>query len=135
MNKNIKRITQGLAVVAFIVTGVAQAQYSEEPKETRDLPKLISPYETRTIETVRTMPDDTYVTVEGLLTKQIAGSDDKYLLEDKSGEIIVEIDEKLWRGQVVSKTTPVKILGELDQDKRAEKVKIEALYIEALPKN
>ena len=127
------RVTKGLVITVLMATGVfAHAQYSEEPKLTRDLPKLISPYETRLVEVVRTMPDDTYITVEGLLVERVAGSEDIYLLKDESGEIKVEIDEKLWAGQVVSKKTPVKILGELEQSEQVEKVKMDAFYLEIL---
>lgn len=110
----------------------AQAQFtgSDVGMPPQDL--LISPFEISKVEAVRQMPDDTYVTVVGNIIQQQGRDRDKYLFQDETGEIIVEIDKKLWRNQPVSPETTVKILGELDQSRHQDRVKIEAVYLEVI---
>lgn len=122
-------------LIAMVFMGLAtsaQAQFtgSDVGMPPQDL--LISPFEISKVEAVRQMPDDTYVTVVGNIIAQQGRDRDKYLFQDETGEIIVEIDKKLWRNQPVSPETTVKILGELDQSRHQDRVKIEAVYLEVI---
>ncbi|UNM95783.1 NirD/YgiW/YdeI family stress tolerance protein [Ignatzschineria rhizosphaerae] len=122
-------------LIAMVFMGLAtsaQAQFtgSDVGMPPQDL--LISPFEISKVEAVRQMPDDTYVTVVGHIIAQQGRDRDKYLFQDETGEIIVEIDKKLWRNQPVSPETTVKILGELDQSRHQDRVKIEAVYLEVI---
>lgn len=122
-------------LIAMVFMGLAtsaQAQFtgSDVGMPPQDL--LISPFEISKVEAVRQMPDDTYVTVVGNIIQQQGRDRDKYLFQDETGEIIVEIDKKLWRNQPVSPETTVKILGELDQSRHQDRVKIEAVYLEVI---
>ena len=78
------------------------------------------------------MPDNSYVTIEGNIVEQLATDNEKYRFSDASGQIVVEIDDKLWKGQQIGPENKVKILGELDQSRNPDKVKVEAVYIEVL---
>lgn len=123
-------------LIATMLVGtitVAQAQFTGE-KMTESTPAItfVSPFVTSTVADVRQMADDTYVTVEGNIIEQQGKDHEKYLFKDATGEIIVEIDRKVWRGQPITPDVKVKILGELDQSRNPERVKIEAVYLEVL---
>lgn len=135
---------KSVALLLFAgVLGLAEAQFTEEPKLTRDMAKLISPWQTYSVEVVKTMPNETYVTLEGCILERIEGRDEYYRFADGSDEIVVEIDDKLWRGQKVSRETDIKLLAEVEKrEKRSRKrerddstrVKLDVKYLEILPK-
>lgn len=123
-------------LIATMLVGtitVAQAQFTGE-KMTESTPAItfVSPFVTSTVADVRQMADDTYVTVEGNIIEQQGKDHEKYLFKDATGEIIVEIDRKVWRDQPITPDVKVKILGELDQNRNPERVKIEAVYLEVI---
>lgn len=122
-----------LASLLLGVTAVANAQFTGEATDTQATPVAVaSPYVTSEIVTVRQMPDNSYVTIEGNIVEQLATDNEKYRFSDASGQIVVEIDDKLWKGQQIGPENKVKILGELDQSRNPDKVKVEAVYIEVL---
>lgn len=121
-----------IATLLVATTAIAHAQFTGETEHSKEDVKLISPFVISSVSDVRQMPDDTYVTVQGNIVQQQGHDKEKYLFRDTTGEIIVEIDRKLWKGQQVAPETEVKILGELDQSRNPERVKIDAVYIEAL---
>lgn len=67
----------------------------------------------KTVEQIKSMWDDTWVTVKGNILKQL--SKDEYLFKDSSGEIVVEIDSKYWAGVEVSSNDVVELSGEVDR--------------------
>lgn len=122
-----------IAAVLVGTTTIAQAQFTgESAAELNPAVTFVSPFVTSTVADVRQMADDTYVTVEGNIIQQQGRDHEKYLFKDATGEIIVEIDRKVWRGQPITPDVKVKILGELDQSRNPERVKIEAVYLEVL---
>jgi uncharacterized protein (TIGR00156 family) len=70
--------------------------------------------EAGTVAEARSLPDDARVALRGNIVRGLG--DEKYLFRDKSGEIVVEIDDELWRGQTVAPTDSVEIRGEIDRD-------------------
>lgn len=121
-----------LLLASFLIasTAVAQAQFTGGTATDSSEPILVSPFVINSVSSVRQMPDDTYVTVEGNIISQEGRDKDKYLFKDATGEIIVDIDKKLWKGQMITPETTVKILGELDQNRNPDRIKIDAVYIE-----
>lgn len=77
------------------------------------------------VKQVKEMRDDVNVVVEGKIIQRIG--DDKYLFEDSTGSITVEIDDKDWRGQTVTPSDTVKLYGEVDRG--IMKTEIEVDYI------
>ena len=71
--------------------------------------------------------DDTYVTIEGNILKQI--DDDEYIVIDKSGQIRAEIDSHIWRGQNVSSQDKVRLYGEIDNEWNKTELKVRELTI------
>ncbi len=65
-----------------------------------------------TVRQVKEMRDDVPVTVKGNIVQRMG--DEKYLFEDATGSITVEIDDDDWRGQTVSPNDTVKLRGEVD---------------------
>lgn len=65
-----------------------------------------------TVDQVKGMGDDSKVWVEGAIIQK--NGDEKYLFQDSTGSIIVEIDDDAWHGLVVGPTDIVRIYGEVD---------------------
>lgn len=67
-----------------------------------------------TVKAVKSMRDDSFVTLTGRIVSRIGG--DKYVFQDSTGQITVDIDDEDFRGQSVSDQTTVRITGEVDKD-------------------
>lgn len=59
------------------------------------------------------MNDDSYVTIQGNITKRI--SDDKYVFKDSTGTMTVEIDTEKWKGQFVNMKDKLELTGEIEK--------------------
>ena len=81
-----------------------------------------------TVKQVNEMRDDVPVIVKGHIVQRMG--DEKYLFEDSTGSIAVEIDEDNWRGQTVSPADTVKLYGEVDRG--IFKTEIDIDYVEKL---
>lgn len=62
---------------------------------------------------LKNLADDSLVTLQGNLTKHLGG--EYYLFRDESGEIEVEVDNKVWRGITVGPEDLLNIRGEVDK--------------------
>ncbi|MEH2922093.1 YgiW/YdeI family stress tolerance OB fold protein [Samsonia erythrinae] len=78
-----------------------------------------------TVEKVKSLRDDSWVTLQGNIEKRIG--DENYLFRDSTGTIEVEIDHKRWNGQMVSPTDKVEIQGELDKDFNSVEVDVKQI--------
>ena len=67
-----------------------------------------------TVQQALDMPDDTIVVVTGHIVNSLG--DEKYLFRDETGEVVIEIDNEDWRGQVVKPEDTIEIVGELDKE-------------------
>lgn len=81
-----------------------------------------------TVKQVKEMRDDVPVVVQGNIVQRMG--DEKYLFEDKTGSITVEIDDEDWRGQTVSPSDTVKLYGEVDAG--LFKTEIDVDYVEKM---
>ena len=77
---------------------------------------------------VRDARDDTPCTLEGRILERIGG--DTYTFEDASGKVIVEIDDKVFHGNVVTPETRVKLVGEVERKKRGRPNQVDVRYLE-----
>lgn len=66
-----------------------------------------------TVKQVNEMRDDVPVIVKGHIVQRMGN--DKYLFEDATGSISVEIDDDNWRGQTISPADTVKLYGDVDR--------------------
>lgn len=75
--------------------------------------------------------DDSPVVLTGNIVQRMAGSDDKYIFRDATGEIIVDIDHELFWGRTVTPANTVRIAGEVDKD-MFDPTKIDVDFLEVL---
>ena len=64
------------------------------------------------VEEAKQLSDDSYVVLRGKSVKSVGH--EKYLFEDKSGSIVIEIDDDDWKGLTVGPNDTVEIRGEVD---------------------
>ena len=75
--------------------------------------------------------DDAPVVLTGNIVQRMAGSDDKYMFRDATGQIIVDIDHELFWGKTVTPNNTVRISGEVDKD-MFEPTKIDVKLLEVI---
>ena len=81
-----------------------------------------------TVDQVKGMGDNSKVWVEGNIIQK--NGDEKYLFQDSTGSIIVEIDDDAWHGLIIGPTDVVRIYGEVDHGMFNTEIDID--YIEKL---
>ena len=73
--------------------------------------------------------DDAPVVLTGNIVSRMAGSDDKYMFRDATGEILVEIDHEVFAGRDVTPANTVRLSGEVDND-LLKPIKIDVKFME-----
>lgn len=106
--------TSIMAAVCSLVVGTAFADFQPNtPNQTSPMGGFVGGTENVvSVSQVKEMRDDVPVIVKGNIVQRMG--DEKYLFEDSTGSITVEIDKKDWRGQTVTPTDTVKLYGEVD---------------------
>ncbi len=107
-----------VTLMAVMACGAAFAEFEgpavPQPAVTNQKGGFVGGAETIvTIKQVNEMRDDVPVIVKGNIVQRMG--DEKYLFEDSTGSITVEIDEDSWRGQTISPKDTVKLYGEVDR--------------------
>lgn len=69
-----------------------------------------------TVQQAKNLPDDSRVTLTGCIINQLPRDSEKYTFKDATGEIVVDIDHKYFRGQNVTPQNTVRITGEVDRE-------------------
>ena len=82
---------------------------------------------TSTVAATRNLRLGSYVTLTGNVVTHLR--EEYFTFRDKTGEIRVEIPEKVWRGQNVSPTTSVRIMGEVSRGWTGRYVWVKSLDI------
>ncbi|GMO60559.1 MAG: OB fold stress tolerance protein YgiW [Rickettsiales bacterium] len=111
--KMIKKIFISLAIMLILIMPVF-AGY-KGPTDANNTNDVIS------VEQAKHLEDDSRVVLRGKIDKHLEGK--KYVFSDETGNINVDIDDKLWHGFSVDHTESVEIHGEVDKD--SEKIEIE----------
>lgn len=75
--------------------------------------------------------DDAPVVLTGNIVSRMAGSDDKYMFRDATGDILVEIDHEVFAGRNVTPANTVRLSGEVDND-LLKPIKIDVKVMEIL---
>lgn len=74
--------------------------------------------------------DDTPVVLTGNIIEHMAGTDDKYIFRDATGQIMVDIDPEKFMGHNVTPQNKVRISGKVDKDTmRAAKIDVKMLEV------
>ncbi|QIL84598.1 NirD/YgiW/YdeI family stress tolerance protein [Vibrio sp. HDW18] len=106
-----------LAIVLALSASVSQAGFQANSDQTQGQGGFQGPSARQIIRDVVSAlnaSDDTKVELIGHIMTSV-GHDD-YIFRDATGEIKVEIDDELWRGQTVTPQTQVMIRGDVDKD-------------------
>ena len=75
--------------------------------------------------------DDSWVVLTGHIVSRAGGDHEHYVFRDKTGEIIVDIDDKYFSGRTVTPQNLVRISGEVDKE-ILERTKIDVKHLEIL---
>lgn len=78
-----------------------------------------------TVADAKNLADDTRIILRGTIVNSLG--DEEYLFRDESGEIIVEIDRKVWQGLSVGENDRVEIYGEVDADRRGAEIDVKTI--------
>jgi len=78
-----------------------------------------------TVAEARTLRDDMPVILRGRIL-QFLGNE-RYLFEDETGSIIIEIESRLWRNITVDENDLVEISGEIDRGFRQIEVEVDTI--------
>lgn len=86
----------------------------------------------QTVAAAKKMKDNSWVTLEGNIVKQLR--EEQYLFRDSSGEIEIEIDKDKWKGRKVTPDLKIRISGEVEKEwfRSAE---VDVKHIELLDSN
>lgn len=81
------------------------------------------------IAAAQALPNDSHVTLEGVLTKKI--KHEHYELKDASGTIVVDIDDKRWpHGKAANIGQKIRVWGEVDTHRyRAKDIDVDKVEI------
>lgn len=116
-------------VLSTLLASVALVGCAKETTNAQQVFGANIPTATITVKEALSARDDSYVTVEGHIVSQVAHEDEEYIFADSTGQIRVEIDNHIWRGQNVSKTDKVRLYGEIDSEWNQTELKVRELTI------
>lgn len=80
-----------------------------------------------TVKQVENLPGDSYVTMQGKIISKIGH--EKYMFQDETGTIKIEIDDDDWNGVTANPDSTVQIQGEVDKS-WTKPTKIEVDFIQ-----
>ena len=78
-----------------------------------------------TVQQATGLRDDSPVILQGRILRSLG--DEKYLFADSTGNIVVEIDDDLWRGLTVGENDRIEISGEVDRERNRVEVDVESI--------
>ncbi|HSF10054.1 MAG TPA: NirD/YgiW/YdeI family stress tolerance protein [Nitrospirales bacterium] len=113
MSRHILFITVGLF---FFSTLTLWAQF-QDPRHTG----------ITTVSAAQEADDDSWVSLTGNILRQLG--EERYLFQDSTGTIIVEIDHEDWRNALVNPETTVRICGEVDRDWLTKEIDVERVEV------
>lgn len=119
-----------LLVVVF--TASAQNGGFRGPRSSNHLlgirpePALVS------VEDLRNFQDDARVKLIGNITEEVG--DEEYTFKDSTGEVVIEIDRKIWGLLIITENDEVEIIGEVDLERgrHGERLEIDVKSIRKL---
>ena len=69
-----------------------------------------------TVASAMQQQDEAPVVLTGNIISQVAGRKHRYIFRDNTGEIMIDIDKKAFRGQNITPQDTVRISGRVDRD-------------------
>ena len=86
---------------------------------------------TDTVAKALTATESTPVILTGTIVERLAGSDDKYMFKDATGQVLVDIDNKQFFGRTVTPQTKVRLFGKVSK-KMTKPLKIDVKRFDIL---
>ncbi len=84
-----------------------------------------------TVAAAKQQADDVFVLLEGYITGPAKSlNPQEFMFEDGSGEIKIEVNQKVWRNQKVTPSIKVRILGQVDHNPVARTTEIEVRQLD-----
>ncbi len=80
-----------------------------------------------TVAEAKQMRDDSRLSLDGFIAGHLRG--DHYLFHDDSGEIDIEVEKRVWRGQQIGPDTGVRIDGELEHESGSVYIDVHRLEV------
>jgi uncharacterized protein (TIGR00156 family) len=78
-----------------------------------------------TVAEAKNLRDDTPVLLKGKIERFLG--DEKYLFSDDTGNIVIEIDDRVWGDLSVDENEVVEINGEIDREFRGNEVEVRTI--------
>lgn len=79
----------------------------------------------KSVKDIANAADDSFVMIEGKITKQVGKND--FIFQDATGEIEVEVSKRAWQGQSISPTDTVEIRGKVDKEWNKTEVEVKQI--------
>lgn len=122
-----KKTLTALAFISVLCLSVASFAGDGMKKHMGGLKQDISQMPVSTVQSIQSMPEDTMVVLQGNISKRV--KKDKYMFNDNTGEMMIEIDGYAWNGQEISPTDVVTIVGEIDKDGNVTMVEVDQVML------
>ena len=94
----------------------AQEGFQEQGVHTGGFQGPLASPSITTVKQALNSPDDSPVILTGHILRREAGDHEQYLFRDATGDIVVEIDDMLFRERTVTPKTTIRIYGEVDRE-------------------
>lgn len=111
-----KALLSFILVLLLAAPVFAEGFQGPSPKSKGGFQGPVTGIQADTVAKAKDSRDDTRVMLTGNIIMRVAGSDDKYIFRDATGEIVVDIDDKLFGGRTVTPQTRVRLSGKVDKD-------------------
>jgi uncharacterized protein (TIGR00156 family) len=93
-------------------------------------PASTAPASLSTVAQALQAPDDAYCVLEGNIIARAPRHHERYIFQDTTGKMTVEIDDKLFAGRTVTPQTRVRLHGEIDLKRHGDReVDVDVLEI------
>lgn len=111
-------------LLAMLIATPAMAAY-QGPGSSTPITEIIQ---------VQNGQEDAICILEGNLVEKVSGKKDKYVLKDATGQIIIEIDDKLFTNKKVTPENKVRVHGRVDKSKKGDSKEdmVDAYFLEIL---
>lgn len=122
-----KKTLTALALIAALCLPCAGFAGDLGKKQPGGFKQDLSQMPVSTVQDAQNMPEDTMIVLQGNISKRIKKN--KYLFNDNTGEMVVEIEGYAWNGQEVSPTDVITIVGEIDKDGNITMVEVDEVMM------
>ena len=121
-----KKTLTALAFVSALALS-ASCFAGEHMKHKGGFKQDLSQMPVSTVQSVQNMPENTMVVMQGNISKRI--EKDKYMFNDNTGEMMLEIEGYAWNGQDVAPTDVVTVVGEIYKDGNMTIVEVDEVMV------